>query len=86
MQLGARGGDVGPDVTSTSKPGTATVTVLPYAFTRLAVAPALTGSIEAQSLTHVTFPAGCAPVVGLHRRPVEPSFPKLKAPLKGGRR
>ncbi|MGO8861254.1 MAG: hypothetical protein ACLQRH_10900, partial [Acidimicrobiales bacterium] len=55
-------GDWVPAVTSSSKPGTATVTVPPDAFTRPADAPALTGSFGAQSLvasTDVTFPAGC---------------------------
>ena len=55
-------GDWVPAVTSTSRPGTATVTVPPDAFTRPAAAPALTGSFGAQSLvasTYVTFPTGC---------------------------
>ena len=55
-------GDWVPAVASTSRPGTATVTVPPDAFTRPADAPALTGSFGAQSLvasTYVTFPAGC---------------------------
>ena len=55
-------GDWVPAVPSSSRPGTATVTVPPDAFTRPADAPALTGSFGAQSLvasTYVTFPTGC---------------------------
>jgi hypothetical protein len=55
-------GDWVPAVTSTSRPGTATVTVPPDEFTRPAGGPALTGPLGAQSLvasTYVTFPAGC---------------------------
>jgi hypothetical protein len=55
-------GDWPAAVASPSRPGTATVTVPPDAFTDPAVAPALTSSLGAQSLiasTTVSFPAAC---------------------------
>jgi hypothetical protein len=55
-------GDWSAAVAAAARPGTATVTVPPDAYTQPAAAPALTSSFGAQSLiasTTVTFPPGC---------------------------